>query len=237
MNTIKLSLAALLLSTVAFTSCKKKGCMDEAAVNYDDKAKKDNGTCNYKPVITIVGANPATVHVGATYNDAGATAFVKNTGAVDVTTDLSNVNTSQTGNFVVTYSASNSHGTTTATRSVYVVLGQSSYLGAFGATNTCGTSDIFPHTSTPQVLPGNGPNQVKIDNAFNVIGGTIIMNINEQNITVPSTTINLPLGAGTLNFSGSGTMNNTGSSMVVNYAYTRTGLLSGTGNCTVTYTR
>jgi hypothetical protein len=237
MNTFKLSLAVMLFSAVAFTSCKKKGCMDEAAVNYDEKAKKDDGSCNYKPIITIVGANPATVYVGSTYNDAGATAFVKNSGPVDVTTDLSNVNTSQTGSFIVTYTASNTHGTSTATRLVNVILGQSSYLGSFSATNSCGATDLFPHTSNPQVVAGNGPNQVKIENAFNIIGGNIVMNIDQENITVPSTSINLPLGAGTLNFTGSGTMNNTGTSMVVNYSYTRTGLLSGSGTCTVTYTR
>jgi hypothetical protein len=30
-------------------SCKKKGCMDPLANNYNDKAKKDNGTCDYTP--------------------------------------------------------------------------------------------------------------------------------------------------------------------------------------------
>lgn len=236
MKTIKLIVFMMLLSTVAFTSCKKKGCMDEAAVNYDDKAKKDDGSCNFKPVITIVGANPASVHVGAQYNDAGATAFVKNGGAVDVTTDLSNVNTSQTGSFTVTYSASNTHGTTTATRNVNVVLGQSSYLGTFAVTHDCGPTN-FPHVAEPQIVAGANANQVKIDNAFTLIGGTIIINISGENVTVPPSSIDLPLGAGTLDFSGTGTMNATGTVMTINYDWTRTGLLTGDGACTVTYTK
>jgi hypothetical protein len=236
MKTVKLSVFMMLLSTVAFTSCKKKGCTDEAAVNYDDQAKKDDGSCNFKPVITIVGANPATVQVGAQYNDAGATAFVKNGGAVDVTTDLANVNTSQTGSFTVTYSASNTHGTTTATRNVNVVLGQSSYLGGFTVTNSCNQTD-FPHVAEPQIVAGANANQVKIDNAFTLIGGTIIINISGENVTVPATSINLPLGAGTLDFSGTGTMNATGTIMTINYDWTRTGLIAGDGACTVTYTK
>lgn len=35
----------LLASGVAFTSCKKKGCTDEAATNYSEEAKKDDGSC------------------------------------------------------------------------------------------------------------------------------------------------------------------------------------------------
>lgn len=236
MKTVKLSVFMLLLSTVAFTSCKKKGCMDEAAVNYDENAKKDDGSCNFKPMITIVGANPASVSVGSEYTDAGATAFVKNGTDVDVTTDLSAVNTSETGSFTVTYSASNEHGTSTATRTVNVVLGQSSYMGTFAATHDCGPTN-FPHVAEPQIVAGANANQVKIDDAFTLLGGTIIINISGENVTVPPSSIELPLGAGTLDFSGTGTMNSTGTTMTINYDWTRTGLLAGDGACTVTYVK
>lgn len=33
--------------SAGFTSCKKEGCTDEKAKNYDSKAKKDNGSCEY----------------------------------------------------------------------------------------------------------------------------------------------------------------------------------------------
>lgn len=44
----------LFVAGVTFTSCKKEGCTDATATNYDSKAKKDNGTCAYPP------ENPAT---------------------------------------------------------------------------------------------------------------------------------------------------------------------------------
>ena len=44
-----LSLIPLLLFSlsVVFTSCKKEGCTDPAALNYNDDAKKDDGSCIY----------------------------------------------------------------------------------------------------------------------------------------------------------------------------------------------
>ncbi len=239
MKTAKLSLLILLACTVSLSSCKKKGCMDADASNYNEKAKKDDGSCTFKPVITVVGANPATVSVGSTYSDAGATAFVKNEGSVNVTTDLSQVNTSTTGNFTVTYTASNTHGNTTATRTVNVVLGQSTYMGNYAVTNSCNELD-FPHVAAPQIVAGANVNQVLINNAFTAIGGTIVMNISGSNVTVPATSVPIVvLGqtVGTIDFSGTGTMNATGTQIVMSYPWTRTGLVTGSGTCSVTYNK
>jgi hypothetical protein len=240
MKIAKLTVLLLLAGSMSMTtSCKKKGCMDADAVNYMEKAKKDDGTCNFKPVITIVGANPLTVNVGSTYNDPGATAFVKNSGNVAVTSDVSQANTTTTGSFVVTYTASNEHGTTTATRTVNVVLGQSSYMGNYTVENSCNALD-FPHTGSPQIVAGANANQVLINDAFTAIGGTIVMNINGSNVTVPATSVPIiVLGAtvGTIDFSGTGTMNATGTQIVMNYDWTRTGLVTGNGVCTITYNK
>ncbi len=40
----KVSLLLLAVSLATF-SCKKKGCIDKEATNYNEKAKKDDGTC------------------------------------------------------------------------------------------------------------------------------------------------------------------------------------------------
>lgn len=55
MKTTKMKLSVLLL-TAAFTmtavSCKKEGCTDETATNYNADAKKDDGSCEYEePVV------------------------------------------------------------------------------------------------------------------------------------------------------------------------------------------
>ncbi len=69
------------------------------------------------PVITILGDNPATVELGGTYTDAGATSdggeTVSSSGSVDTNT---------VGTYTITYSATDAAGnTSTATRTVNVV--------------------------------------------------------------------------------------------------------------------
>lgn len=60
MKTFKLfnyGLVALVLGfTLSLTSCKKKGCTDDRAENFDSNAKKDDGSCVYP---TVVVDNPA----------------------------------------------------------------------------------------------------------------------------------------------------------------------------------
>lgn len=50
-NVLKASLMIMLALFIAggMTSCKKKGCTDPAANNYDANAKKDDGSCTYDP--------------------------------------------------------------------------------------------------------------------------------------------------------------------------------------------
>lgn len=43
----------LLIIGFAVTSCKKEGCTDENALNYNKKAKKDDGSCTYAPAYTV----------------------------------------------------------------------------------------------------------------------------------------------------------------------------------------
>lgn len=55
LNATQVGLFVLAASlTVGTVSCKKKGCTDELAVNYDDKAKKDDGSCTYEEEETTV---------------------------------------------------------------------------------------------------------------------------------------------------------------------------------------
>ncbi len=46
---MKRLLTITMIAGIALTSCKKKGCTDPAANNYNPDAKKDDGTCVYDP--------------------------------------------------------------------------------------------------------------------------------------------------------------------------------------------
>ena len=69
------------------------------------------------PVITVIGDNPATVELGTTYEDEGATAD-----GGETVTSVSDVDSNTVGSYTVTYSATDPSGNTgTATRTVNVV--------------------------------------------------------------------------------------------------------------------
>ncbi len=74
-----------------------------------------------KPVITILGDNPVTVERGTEYIDAGATAWDDIDGGVFVDT-TGFVDTSETGTYTMTYTATDEAGNTaTAIRTVTVI--------------------------------------------------------------------------------------------------------------------
>jgi hypothetical protein len=63
-----LKIGILLMTAVVMTgavSCKKKGCTDSTALNYSDKAKKDDGSCSYPSSevkdTTVNGVNYITI--------------------------------------------------------------------------------------------------------------------------------------------------------------------------------
>lgn len=44
---IKTKYLLIFFSLIAFVGCKKKGCTNSLAINYNSEAKKDDGTCVY----------------------------------------------------------------------------------------------------------------------------------------------------------------------------------------------
>ena len=76
---------------------------------------------NVPPVITVIGDNPATVELGDSYVDQGATAFDEFHGVTSVTSS-GTVDTSTVGTYTITYSATDLDGNSaSATRTVNVV--------------------------------------------------------------------------------------------------------------------
>lgn len=231
MNKIGLFILVIGLGA-GFSSCKKKGCTDATATNFNSKAKKDDGSCLYKPMITITGAADTTVSVGSTYTDLGATATNKDGSSVAVTVD-NQVVTTTTGVNYVNYSATNANGTSTAKRTLNVVIGQDNWTVAWTVTSNCGTTS-FPLAGAPTISAGATANDLVIDGMFTLVGGTANATVNGASITVPQQTINIT--AGDINFSGVGTMNPEGTIINITYTYDNTTpLIGGSGTCTATY--
>lgn len=233
MNKIGLFILVIGLGA-GFSSCKKKGCTDATATNFNSKAKKDDGSCLYKPMITITGAADTTVSVGSTYTDLGATAKNKDGSSVAVTVD-NQVVTTTTGVNYVNYSATNPNGTSTAKRTVNVVIGQDNWTVAWDVTSNCGATS-FPLAGAPTISAGATANDLVIDGMFTLVGGTATATVNGATITVPQQTINIT--AGDINFSGVGTMNAQGNILTITYTYENTTpIIGGSGTCVATYVK
>ncbi|MEN9302458.1 MAG: hypothetical protein RL264_887 [Bacteroidota bacterium] len=220
--------------TLTMTSCKKKGCTDETAVNYNSKAKKDDGSCLYTPEITMTGAADTTISVSTSYTDPGATAINKDGSAVDVVVTNS-VDTSAVGNYTVKYEATNANGTASKERTVRVAIRLDNYTQTWNVTHNCGTT-TFPLSSSPTVTAGSAGNEVIFDNMFTLLGGTGNATVNGASITFPSQSI--AVTGGDITFDGTGTMTSNGKIININYNYVNSiPLLGGSGQCVATYSR
>ena len=108
-------------SIIAELSSIQKALIAILGVSAISALTDDGYNDNVPPVITINGSNPATVELGATYTDAGATANDAFHGSTAVTSS-SNVDTSVVGSYTVTYTATDlDNNTATASRTVNVV--------------------------------------------------------------------------------------------------------------------
>lgn len=232
---MKKTLVLLLIGMGAFgfNSCKKKGCTDNSAVNYNTKAKKDDGSCLYKPMITLNGQATISINVGSSYADAGASAVNKDGSSVAVNT-TNDVDSSTVGTYYVNYSATNANGTATAKRRVDVIIGGDNWTAVtWGLTTTCSGTQ-FPLSSSPSITAGATSADVNIENFFNLVGGTTTGTINGASITIPEQTMNITIG--NVIFSGTGSMNSTGTQIQINYTYDNDApIIGGSGTCLAVY--
>ena len=223
----------------SLNSCKKKGCMDPDATNYNEEAKKDDESCTYVPIISLNGSAQMTLELGDTYEEQGATATNKDGSTVNVVIEDSSdeVNTAETGTYTVTYSATNDYGKSTVTRTVTVVVGSGSWLGEWTVTDDC-SNTRFPLHENPEIsLSGANGSELLIESKFDylsLIFGTATATVDNEVITVPQQTYSN--NGVTILFSGTGTMNATGTSFTIDYEYNNTTpLIGGSGTCTATY--
>lgn len=158
----------------------------------------DDCTSDDPPVITISGANPASVVVNTTYTDPGATATDDKDGTVPVSSS-GTVNTAVVGAYTITYTATDSAGqTATATRTVNVVDG----------------SDTVNPVIT---VIGANPATVQMGAAYMDLGATAIDNV-DGDITARITVSGLPVntavaGTYTVTYTVSDTAGNSATAM------------------------
>jgi len=232
----------LILSIFVYgiNSCKKKGCMDSNAANYNSEAKKDDGSCVYTPVITLIGAADTTISVATLWADPGATA-ANIDGAIVQVQENSTVDAGEVGNYTVTYTATNNNGTTTVIRNVHVVINQDSYLGSWSVSDNCGGGTGMALNTSPTIIEGGNENQILITDFFSGITGsygTAICQIDGNQITIAPASDGAPGGLGDINYEGFGEMNSNGLSFTITFTYQNTTPLTGSsGTCTATYSK
>ena len=126
------------------------------------------------PVITILGDNPATVELGGTYTDAGATSDGGETVSASGTVDTNTI-----GTYTITYSATDPSGNVgTATRTVNVVDTTApvvTIIGAATQTVELGGTWLNPG-ATATDASGSVAIATKIDGVFDYNGGAVDTN-------------------------------------------------------------
>ncbi|MDA9757460.1 DUF5011 domain-containing protein [Pseudomonadota bacterium] len=162
------------------------------------------------PVITILGDNPATVQLGDTYTDPGATSDGGETVSVSGTVD-----TNTLGSYTITYSATDTAGnTTTATRTVNVV-------------------DTTPPTIT---IAGDNPVNVELGGGAYVDAGASATDASGAVSVVTTGTVDTDtLGSYTITYTATDVNGNVGTATrTVNVVDTTPPVLTLIGSSTVT---
>ncbi len=231
---VKIVVSSLMIGGIVLFGACKKGCTDSTATNFEEKKKKDDGTCTYGPKIKLNGLSEITIPLSSEFLDAGATATNFDGTKADVTVDLGGMNTGQAGTYIVTYTGTNEYGSTSVTRTVTVALQLENWTVNWDLTNDCGNA--FPLSSTPTIEAGATSQELNITGMFTLVGGTANATISGATITIPTQTFGIT--GGDITYDGIGTMNATGTQIIIDYDYVNSvPFVGGTGTCTAIYTK
>ena len=190
------------------------------------------------PELTLLGDAIMNLCLGDSLVDPGIQSIdaydVDISDLIDITSNLDN---GTVGSYTITYTSTDENGNvSTVERTINVGICVSSLLSTYYVSHDCQLigQDIINDSQT--IIQGNSTNEFIIDN-FNTfisqISGTIDGNI----VTIPQNVFSVgqaPLSID-VTLSGSGTINDTGDEIVINYDYDAG--LAGSGTCTATYTK
>lgn len=153
---------------------------------------------------------------------------------IDITSNLDN---GTVGSYTITYTSTDENGNvSTVERTINVGICVSSLLSTYNVNHDCQLigQDIINDSQT--IIQGNSTNEFIIDN-FNTFISQISGTIDGNVVTIPQNVFSVgqaPLSID-VTLSGSGTINDTGDEIVINYDYDAG--LAGSGTCTATYTK
>ena len=154
---------------------------------------------------------------------------------IDITSNLDN---GTVGSYTITYTSTDENGNvSTVERTINVGICVSSLLSTYNVNHDCQLIGQDIINDSQSIIQGNSTNEFIIDN-FNAFISQISGTIDGNVVTIPQNVFSVgqfPLSID-VTLSGSGSINDTGDEIVINYDYDA-GSLVGSGTCTATYTK
>jgi hypothetical protein len=210
-NIISVASISMLIAAIFFISCKKEN--------------------NTPPIITISGTNPDTVILGSIFIPPTVTA-VDNSGnslTSQIVTDYSiyNPDTAQAGTYTITYLVSDANGnTTSATKTVYVVVTPANFTGYWSVTDLVDTTtityiDLLYTSATPKNVYVTRFADYSDASIFFTLSGKYgtTVTLPQQSIICGDAGVNQVLRS----FKGTGTIAANGSTITINYGVVAVG--------------
>ena len=207
----------ILLIVMGFTSCGKK---------------------KTPPELTLLGDAIMDLCLGDSLIDPGIQSIdaydVDISDLIDITSNLDN---GTVGSYTITYTSTDENGNvSTVERTINVGICVSSLLSTYNVNHDCQLIGQDIINDSQSILQGNSTNEFIIDN-FNAFISQISGTIDGNVVTIPQNVFSVgqfPLSID-VTLSGTGSINDTGDEIVINYDYDAG--LAGSGTCTATYSK
>ena len=207
----------ILLIVMGFTSCGKK---------------------KTPPELTLLGDAIMDLCLGDSLVDPGIQSIdaydVDISDLIDITSNLDN---GTVGSYTITYTSTDENGNvSTVERTINVGICVSSLLSSYNVNHDCQLIGQDIINDSQSIIQGNSTNEFIIDN-FNAFISQISGTIDGNVVTIPQNVFSVgqfPLSID-VTLSGTGSINDTGDEIVINYDYDAG--LAGSGTCTANYTK